>query len=176
MSVKTMTNGLPMLTDQELEHHAYCAELSGFTILRQQLTPDEIALYRDACERALAPHLKTTESTNPSANCLYAWEERTLAILEHENITHLTHLVIGEHKLWDLGPTVSLPQSKYGKGKTKEEREETGDFWHRDFWYRFVDTAPHGDPPKYLYYFVCLVDVNAQNGATWLVPGTRQTK
>ena len=128
MSVKTMTNGLPILTDQELEHHAYCVELAGFTILQQQLTPDEIDLYRSACERA--------RSNSATADCLYAWENRTLGLLDHENITRLTQMIMGEHKLFNLDTCVALPQSKYGKGATKAEMEKTGDFWHRDF-FRF---------------------------------------
>ncbi len=161
-----------LLSDSEIERHAYCVAQSGYTLLDQQISQDDIAVYRSASEKALAARLRRNPSSNPACaiDCLYTWDARVLRILENKNLTRLGRVLMKrEIKLFNLTAQIALPEGEYGTDKSKLDYEADGDFWHRDF--------PPGEsdaPLNYLWCFTCLIDVGPENGATWLVPGTNR--
>lgn len=160
---------MTLMSNIELQHHADAVIHSGYSILRDQVSSEDCAMYLGACERAVSARIDRCPPDNPvcAADCLYTWDPRVLKVLEHPSISGLTQLLLGKCKLFNLSAQVALPESQYGTGMTKEDYERSGDFWHRDF-----DPEPEGARLQYLWHFVCLVDVGPSNGATWLVPGT----
>src|SRR5687768_10848807 len=93
-----------------MKSHAYALEVSGFTVLREQVAEHTLAELRDAAERALAAacgsaqRQKSTGSTDyyHCVRCMYCWSESCRRLLEHDSIHELSSMLIDNYHLWDL--------------------------------------------------------------------------
>lgn len=159
-----LPNGIKRLTPEELIQHAYCVEVAGYTILRNQVPLTDIQTYREVCTRVL--------DNGANGRCLYCWGTETLKILEHGNIDQLATRVMGEYKFWDLMCVCARPATEGVQYPPKVEYPPMNDLgWHRDFGRA---SSAEEQPVYMLYFFVCLVDINDENGATWIVPGSHR--
>ena len=97
-----------------------------------------------------------------SARCFYTWDASSLRLLGHPTVHALGKAVLKQPRLWEMTVLEALPMPKDA---------ELGPFdWHRDF-----SAAPaDGLQQAYLWVFTCLTDVTADNGATWVVPGSHR--
>jgi ectoine hydroxylase-related dioxygenase (phytanoyl-CoA dioxygenase family) len=157
-----------MLDDATLRLHRYSIAASGWTRIPAQVDDARIARLRDACDRSTAAvqrhlaaggelaHTFHHPGRYLGARALYCWDEACLELVQHPTIAALAALVLGEHRLWDLGTLCALP--------TADERQAV--HWHRDFAIQ--------DAPFYLWCFLCLDDVVPENGCTWAVPGSHR--
>lgn len=113
----------------------------------------------DAYERYVAEqqggHFRLTETgTITFAAHLVTQSAVLRAFAAHPAIQDICHDLIGDHVrlYWD--------QSVYKKtGKAQEFP------WHQDNGYTFIE------PQQYLTFWIPLVDVDAENGCPWIVPG-----
>ena len=154
-------NGVKLLSQEELERQAYCLHVSGYTLLRNQIPENDLEKYRKICQNALKVAGEREGASNLywANRCVYCWGDEVLEVLEHENVHNLASLVMGSYKLWDLTTSACLPQPEGFQFPPAE--------WHHDF--GWVDSSVR---PEHLWFFVCLVDVNARNGGTWILPGS----
>jgi hypothetical protein len=157
----------------DLAAHADAIVERGYTIIPWQVPPDQIAVLNAAADRALDRSSQALASGrkvrhtqfNPyvrSARCFYTWDAASRRLLGHATIQSLGKLVLGTPRLWEMSVLEALPMP---------EDADLGPFdWHRDF-----SAAPQdGMQQSYLWVFTCLTDVTADNGATWVVPGSHR--
>ena len=156
---------------RELARHAYALEASGYTVLPAQINGSELQEMRRAADEALAAAQRVLQAGGKlsqtggtayywGSRCLYCWSEACVRLLEHETIHALAGALMGSYRLWDMGVSSARPVPAHEKEATTS--------WHRDF-----DGLVHGARvPGYLWFFLCLDDVTAENGATWVVPGS----
>lgn len=157
--------------DAELQKHAYALEVSGYTIIPAQLTAE---VTQDLCriaDRALeevrhAMKLGLEVPFQPgsrfyeAASALYCWGDSALALLEHPTVTRMAECLMGTYYLNDLTVFSALPAPR------QEACVATS--WHRDGC--DLDSATAGQ----LWFFFYLDDGTAENGATWVVPGSHR--
>ncbi len=160
---------MPILLDEStLALHAFSLAASGWTILPGQVDAQELAALRAASDRGLMALKRHHDLGLPvrhysgskhylAMRAMYCWDEACRRIIEHPSIAALASRVLGAHRLWDLSTMCALPVAP------GDESGATG--WHRDF-------SGSDDGPGYLWFFLCLDDVTAENGATWAVPGS----
>ena len=171
-----MPKGIKIVTQEELQRHAYCLQqVAGYTILRNQVSEHDLQTYREICTKVL----QEKKGGGWAASSLYCWGEEMLGILDHENIHRLASLVMTDYKLWNLSVGSPTPAEADGEYPPQEELEWYRGFHHvdsperpSDMWHRDFDPADSNEGPNYLWFFICLVDVNEQNGGTWIAPGT----
>lgn len=155
--------------------HAHAAALTerGYTIIPSQVEPQHIAALNAAADKALDKVSRAiSEGVKPahtqfnphvrSARCFYTWGEASCLLLAHPTVHALGRAVLGQAKLWEMPVLEALPMPS---------NAELGPFdWHRDF-----SVGQQQDLRQaYLWIFTCLTDVTADNGATWVVPGSHR--
>ena len=151
---------------EELTQHAYCVDVAGYTILRNQVHDTDLQTYLKVCKQAA-----DKGGRYAGERCLYCWGPETLKILEHANIDKLATCVMGAYRFWDLDRVSVSPATEGVQYPLKVESPPMNDLeWHRDFGY---SEGVEGRP-DYLWFFVCLTDINDENGATWIVPGSHR--
>ena len=157
----------------DLERHAYALEVSGYTTIPAQLSVAVLDDLRRTAELALAavraaiacgvrvpfqpgtPHYE-------AASALYCWGPSALALLAHPTVVGLADLLLREYRLNDL--TVFSALSAPGGNEPLATTS-----WHRDC-PGPSDTGRSG----HLWFLFCLDDLTADNGATWVVPGSHR--
>ncbi|HYF51454.1 MAG TPA: phytanoyl-CoA dioxygenase family protein [Planctomycetota bacterium] len=162
---------MPQCRDADrVARHTYALRASGYTVLRGEFSAEQVAELAECADRAIATAQSVVEAGGKlehfagsryyqGARCLYCWGEPCVSLLDHESVHALAAEMMGYYQLWDLGALSALP--------TPAEHESIG--WHRDF----GDSVALGSSrPGHLWFFVCLDDVTAENGATWVVPGS----
>ena len=102
------------------------------------------------------------EATYLGTRCVYCWGDACIGLLENEVIRRVADTVIGAHRLFDMSALRALPAADYISRRTE--------WWHRD-----IDVVADGPQTvRYLWFFVLLDDFTADNGATWVVPGSQR--
>lgn len=153
-----------------LKRHAYALDVSGYTLLPQQVVGRELDGVRECAERALQavrdygqpqPYV-TPGRFYEAARCLYCWGEPCVRLLEHETLHELAALAMGQYLLWEISVLSALP--------SPPDVREGATAWHRDF--RGLERG--SAVPGHLWCFLCLDDTTAENGATWVVPGSHR--
>jgi hypothetical protein len=157
----------------DLSNHAYALDVSGFTILPQQVNTEALCELRSSADAALAAartvrcrggKLKHTGGSAyyESSRCMYCWGDACFQLLDNATLHELCALVFGNYQLWDMSILSALPVPEHASAATTS--------WHRDF-----GSAERGlEAPNYLWFFVCLDDTSVLNGATWVVPGSHR--
>lgn len=158
----------------EPEIHTFSLLGSGYTAVRGAFSSDEVAALCADVERALEamrPVVKAgrelaytfyDRDTYLGTRCMYCWGDACLQLLDNDLIQRVCDAVIGPHKLFDMTSHSALPAKQFDR-----ERLEA---WHRDIDV-FDDSPPH---VRYLWFFLYLDDFTADNGATWIVPGSQR--
>lgn len=158
-------------TPPDMESHAYALDVSGYTIIPNQLTADEVRELRRSAELALAAEREMAEKQPltfhtayyQAVRCFYCWGEVCSRLLEHATVHALADLMMQHYRLWDMTLLATLPTPP-------DQREAGTTSWHRDqkglYWGTQV--------PAYLWFFFCIDDVTPENGATWIVPGSHR--
>lgn len=153
----------------EISHHAYALAVSGYTVVPAAVPASELEELRTTAELAFAaenaaeqkqPYTLVTQHYK-AVRCMYCWGDAYLRILENTAIHSLAALVMENYQLWDMMLLSALPAPSGVAATTA---------WHRDF----SGVHQGADVPGYLWFFVCLDDVTAQNGGTWVVPGSHR--
>ena len=158
-----------------IEDHAYSVISAGYTILPNQIGESDVHGLRacvdrafEATRRAIAAGRHDPVFNFPSAQCMYVWGDACLHLLEHDAVHALTAELMREYRLWGFNVLDRPPV----QGEAVPPRLDgfEGIDYHQDF------TVPfHGSPrPFYLWHFVCLDDIDAENGATWVIPGSHR--
>ena len=160
--------------DADVEMHRFNLLASGFTILPQVLPPGKIAALAACVDRALdatrrtvaagrtLPYTFYDEATYLGTRCVYCWGNECVDLLAEERLQRVADAVIGPHRLFDMSALRALPSAPHAVLRTQ--------WWHRD-----IDVLPHAAPNvRYLWFFVLLDDFTADNGATWIVPGSQR--
>lgn len=158
-----------------IEDHAYSVISAGYTILPNQIDEADLRELRicvdnafDAVRRAVAAGRQDPVFRYPSTQCLYVWGDACLRLLEHDAIHALTTALMREYRLWGYNVLDRAPNRDDSVLPMLDGFE--GIQYHQDFTFPF-----HGSPrPFYLWHFVCLDDVDAENGATWVIPGSHR--
>ncbi len=162
-----------VLNETLLCRHAYALEVSGYTVLPQQVGAEELSVLRgetdealDAAFSALRAGRKLKYLFNTpyygGTRCMYCWGDGCLRLLDLESIHALAAKTMGSYWLWDQPAVAALPTPRDAK------KAATG--WHRDFGGMLHGTRT----PAYLWFFLCLDDTTPENGATWVVPGSHR--
>ena len=164
----------PASASLDVESHRFAIRSSGYTMLRQVLPVAEVAEIAAAVDRALAAmeaaaaqgrdlaYTFYDKDTYVGTRCLYCWGDACVRLIENDVVREIAAAVIGPHKLFDMSAHRALPSAHLGPQRTEE--------WHRDIDV-FADSSP---AVRYLWFFVPLVDFTAENGATWIVPGSQR--
>jgi ectoine hydroxylase-related dioxygenase (phytanoyl-CoA dioxygenase family) len=150
--------------------HAYAVDVSGYTIMRNQVSAAELDAIRTCVERAFkhantpGMKLKHTSGTEyyQAMRCLYCWGEPCQKLLEHNSIHGLATKLMGTYHLWDMVAMNALPTPSSAVAATTS--------WHRDMGALMWGTQL----PAYLWFFLCLDDMTPENGGTWVVPGSHR--
>src|SRR5436305_1787083 len=104
----------------DFSKHAYALDVSGFTILPQQIDAAELEELRLSADAALKAArrvrnrdggLKHTggNAYYEGSRCLYCWGGACFRLLDHNGIHALCALLLGEYHLWDMGVVAALP-------------------------------------------------------------------
>jgi ectoine hydroxylase-related dioxygenase (phytanoyl-CoA dioxygenase family) len=161
-------------TQADLSAHVFALQASGFTILRSLIDRDELAELGDIADRAMTETRRQLElgaviaegvfdrQFQLGTRGVYLWGDACLRVLESKTIQQLCEAVIGRHKLIDVVLFVSHP----GAGSDAQASEG----WHRDV--QPVIAEPYR--AHYLWFMLPLDDFVAENGATWVVPGSHR--
>ncbi len=160
--------------DVDIDTHRFNLLASGFTVLRQVLPQGRVEALAASVDRALEatrvavaagrnlPYTFYDEATYLGTRCVYCWGDECVALLDEERLQRVADAVIGPHRLFDMSALRALPSAPYVLTRTQ--------WWHRD-----IDVMPHSSPDvRYLWCFVLLDDFTAENGATWVVPGSQR--
>ncbi len=157
----------------DIRAHAASVIERGYTIIPAQVDREQIAALSAAADRALdkvsqlmAAGVRPAHTEfNPhvrSTRCFYTWDASSRGLLGHPTVHALGKAVLNQARLWEMSVLEALPMPKDA---------ELGPFdWHRDF----SAVAADGLQQAYLWIFICLTDVTADNGATWVVPGSHR--
>ena len=155
----------------DITRHAREVLERGVTVIPGQLDADTIDTLNASADRALDVFSDRVAAGDPpaktevnefvrSARCFYCWEPKARALLDHPTVHALGEAVLGRARLWDLVLLEALPLPDGG---------DLGSFdWHRDF-----AAQAAGERPSYMWMFFCLTDVTAENGGTWVLPGSQ---
>jgi ectoine hydroxylase-related dioxygenase (phytanoyl-CoA dioxygenase family) len=162
------------MNDQpDIRTHAAAVIERGYTIIPAQVDREQIAALSAAADRALdkvsrlmaagvQPAHTQINAHVRSARCFYTWDASGRRLLGHPTVHALGQAVLKQPRLWEMTVLEALPMPKDA---------ELGPFdWHRDF----SAAAEDGLQQAYLWVFTCLTDVTADNGATWVVPGSHR--
>lgn len=161
-------------TPFDAEMHRFSIISSGYTILRGVLPASELGEITAAVDRALAAMCTAAEAgrdlaytfydreTYLGTRCIYCWGDACVRLIENDIVRRIAEAVIGPHKLFDMSAHRALPAAHLRPERTEE--------WHRDIDV-FEDSSPR---VSYLWFFIPLDDFNADNGATWIVPGSQR--
>ena len=160
--------------DADVGMHRFNLLASGFTVLHQVFPQGKIAALAAGVDRALEatraavtagrtlPYTFYDESTYLGTRCVYCWGDECVALLDEERLQRVAGAVIGPHRLFDMSALRALPSAPFALTRTQ--------WWHRD-----IDVLPHSPPNvRYLWFFILLDDFTADNGATWVVPGSHR--
>lgn len=157
----------------DIRAHAAAVIERGYTIIPAQVDGEQIAALGAAADRALdkvsrlmasgvQPAHTQINAHVRSARCFYTWDASCLRLLGHPTVHALGQAVLKQPRLWEMTVLEALPMP---------QDAELGPFgWHRDF----SAVAEDGLQQAYLWVFTCLTDVTADNGATWVVPGSHR--
>jgi ectoine hydroxylase-related dioxygenase (phytanoyl-CoA dioxygenase family) len=161
-------------TQPDLSNHVFALQASGFTVLRSLVDRDRVAALGDLADRAMAetrrqldrgaviPDSVFDRQFQLGTRGLYMWGDACMQLLESHTIEQLCEAVIGAHKLIDVVLFVSHPAAG------NDARASEG--WHRD-------VAPVIAEPyraQYLWFIVPIDPFAADNGSTWVVPGSHR--
>lgn len=162
------------IQDVETELHRFSILASGFTMLRHVLDPNTVERLSGCVDRALEatrkavaagrnlPYTFYDEATYLGTRCVYCWGDECVALLENEKLARIAEAVVGPHRLFDMSALRALPSGSFAGTRTE--------WWHRD-----IDVLPNSSSRvRYLWFFVLLDDFTADNGATWIVPGSQR--
>lgn len=162
------------MNDQpDIGAHAAAVIERGYTIIPAQVDGGQIAALSAAAGRALdkvsrlmaaglQPAHTQINAHVRAARCFYTWDASSRRLLGHPTVHALGQAVLKQPRLWEMTVLEALPMPKDA---------ELGPFdWHRDF----SGVAADGLQQAYLWVFTCLTDVTADNGATWVVPGSHR--
>ena len=159
----------------ELESHVFALRASGYTVIPGVLEPDHVRELRGiaaaALDRALEAERESgllpqtiVEVHDPETfvlnRALYCWGEACIRLLEHPLIEQLASLVMGPHRLHEMAAQMAVPAPHVDPARTER--------WHRD-----VDLPERGDTVRYLWFMFPVDPFTADNGATWIVPGSQ---
>ncbi len=162
-----------MSVPADIAKHAASVIDRGYAIIPAQVEPEQLAALNIAADHALdkvsrvmasGVRVSHTELNRyvRSARCFYTWDASSRRLLGHEAVHALGKLVLGQVRLWEMPVLEALPMPVDA---------DLGPFdWHRDF----SAEAKDGVQQAYLWVFTCLTDVTADNGATWVVPGSHR--
>jgi hypothetical protein len=148
----------------------------GFTLVRRQLDPQLLPALRDIAQRAADDYIAawrgglelakvhivdTPEKTrqfdfDPNAKATYLWGDEALGLLDHDTVHDLSAAAMGSYAFSDLIANTLRPQPDRPWG------------FHRDHGHGFTADRRH----TYLWFFFILDGYTADNGSTWVVPGT----
>lgn len=157
----------------DIRAHAAAVIERGYTIIPAQVDGEQIAALGAAADRALdkvsrlmasgvQPAHTQINAHVRSARCFYTWDASCRRLLGHPTVHALGQAVLKQPRLWEMTVLEALPMP---------QDAELGPFgWHRDF----SAVAEDGLQQAYLWVFTCLTDVTADNGATWVVPGSHR--
>ncbi len=152
-----------------LSAHTFALRASGFTLLPDFVSREEIPELGAAADRALAatrrkldegakvPAVVFDRDFYFGARSIYLWGDAPLRLLENETMRELTQAVIGPHKLLEMLLFDSAPAPEVDWLETEG--------WHRD-----VEPVPGAT--RYLWFMLPLDGYRADNGSTWVVPGS----
>jgi hypothetical protein len=165
----------PLSSIQRTGHLRELDEL-GYTLVRRQLDPailpalrdiaqrasdDYIAAWRGGLELATVRIVDTPDKTrkfdrDPNAKAAYLWGDEALGLLDHDTVHELAEGAMGACVLHDVIANTlrTEPDRPWG--------------FHRDHGHGFTATRKH----TYLWFFFILDGFTADNGSTWVVPGT----
>jgi hypothetical protein len=160
--------------DADIETQRFNLLASGFTVLRQVFPQGRVEALAASVDRALEatrvavaagrtlPYTFYDEATYLGTRCVYCWGNECVALLDENRLQRVADAVIGPHRLFDMSALRALPSAPHAVTRTQ--------WWHRD-----IDVLPHSPPNvRYLWFFVLLDDFTADNGATWVVPGSQR--
>lgn len=156
----------------DITAHAQSVVTRGYTVIPAQVSADRLEALNAAADSALATVSRALASgvkpsyteLNPyvrAARCFYAWDLACRDLLAHDTIHALANAVLGKVRLWDMAVLEAMPMPPEAKLDAFD--------WHRDFPALLKD-----ERPAYLWIFTCLTDVTADNGATWVLPGSQR--
>jgi Phytanoyl-CoA dioxygenase (PhyH) len=157
-----------------IQKHAYALDVSGYTIVPGQVTGAELEQLRESTDRAIAavgqavradrkPKYTGGTAYYLACRCMYCWGPACVRLLEHDLVHQLSTTVLKHYHLWDMTALCALP--------TPPTAEKATTSWHFD---PDPDAQLYSRPPSYLWFFLCLDDLTAENGATWVVPGSHR--
>lgn len=176
-----------------LEAHIQALDYSGYTIVPNQLSEQELEDLRIVANNAVVDHrdafasgVATREDINYAvlagqrerkdealpegwwkdfnrSECTYMWGDAGYKLLDHDLIHDIASRAMPSHKLMDV--------MMNGSVRYKEEGRVWG--WHRDHasWL-YPDDTRH----LFLWFFFLLDDFTAETGGTWVVPGTHRMR
>jgi ectoine hydroxylase-related dioxygenase (phytanoyl-CoA dioxygenase family) len=156
----------------DIESHARGIRARGYTIIPRQVRSELLDALNAAADRAIAavdaamaaglkPAHTEISPYYRAARCFYSWDRSCRELLLHDTVNQLGDTILRDPRLWDM--TVL-------EAKPLPVGADLGPFdWHRDF--QIDETGQ-----SFLWVFTCLTDVTAENGATWVIPGSHRDK
>jgi len=184
--------GLPPARAQFIEDHIRALDFSGYTIVPDQLTEQEVAELRIVANNSVADHRDALragldpddiayehyrgETKKPRkiqyppnfadefcrSTNSYLWGDAGYRLLDHDLIHEIASRAMPSYKFLDV-----MMNGTWRPAVTRTWG------WHRDHGSRcYVDDTRH----LYLWFFFLLDDFTAETGATWVVPGTHRMR
>jgi hypothetical protein len=166
------------LTAETRARHLRELDENGFTLVRRQLDPsilpalrdiaqrsadDYVAAWRAGLELAKVHIVDTPEKTrnfylDPNAKAAHLWGDDALVLLDHDSVHDLSAGAMGTYAFSDMIANTLRPEPDRPWG------------FHRDHGHGLTAGGKH----TYLWFFFILDGYTADNGATWVVPGTHR--
>lgn len=166
------------LTAADRARHLRELDELGYTLVRRQLDPAILPALRDIAQRASDDYIAawragmplervhivdTPERTrkfdrDPNAKAVYLWGDAALALLDHDTVHELSAAAMGTYAFSDLIANTLRPEPERPWG------------FHRDHGHGLTVDGRH----TYLWFFFLIDGYTADNGATWVVPGTHR--
>jgi len=166
----------------DVQDHVDALNYSGYSVVPNALPPqmldglrnlaDQVAQdYGDAYVNGLDPRTvginnKDGKLAEPykvgMARCAYLWGGVGLDLLDLDIIHQISEKTVYLYELNDLAINTAFP-----------DPINKGWGWHRDYPHHMVDNDIRH---LFLWFFFLLDDFTADNGATWVVPGTHRRR
>lgn len=162
--------------DRALAPHLFALHASGYTIVRGVLDRARVERLAAEAGSALDRSKQLIQARGPLSHsnlevydpqtfvanrALYCWGDTSRGLVEDPFIERLASATLGAHRLHEMAVQAALPANGADRMRTEQ--------WHRD-----VDLETTERPIEFLWFMFPIDHFTAENGATWVVPGSQR--